>query len=449
MPHEQADTGLEEVADDATFGDIDGIGDNSEEAEDIILDSPDDWSRPIEAKPSKGTKKSTDQVENLEVEEGEINGNGTKMSKKKKDDDDEALTDEELEARETAAKKVAKDGPEEKLNEAPAPVGKILKAKVGDQEVMIDDATTIRHKVDGKMVDVKIADALREYSGKLSIDKRIKELTEEKKATTSKVAQVQKYEAHLKKNFGEVQRLAKEAAEGKAEPLAAMEYLLDILGQDSFVYSKKVMESLFTEFEQLYDMSESEQKAYWTSKENSHLRKVSEKSRISQQKEQANQKVLAQVESAHEEFGVDWEQYNEALDELLTLKDERGNQRFAEKALLNNPRAVAQYAARMPYITKAESLIQPFEENIDDDKLVDLTDTVVGLLLESKGAKEADVKEWLETNYGVPASVKALNQRLSKAGGASTKEGDEDAKFRARTKKKDEDEVEDFDDFDF
>lgn len=438
MPHETNDDTGE------TFDDLETASTGEEQGMDLDIHQ-DNWDIPIEA--PKGNKKSTDQVENLDVEEGDVDEDGVTMKKAPKKD--EELTDEELEAKETKiaadiAAKAAKAEAEEI-----APVGKIVKAKLGDKDVEFDTGMVVRHKINGKVQDVKVQDALDAYSGKIAYDKKFKDLGDKERVSTETVEKVRKYEAHLKKEIGTVEKLVTEALDGKAHPMAAMKHLLDLQGKDSFVYYKKTMESLFDEFAKLYDMSDSEQQAYWTAKENEHLKEKQTRISQSQQQEQENNKVLSQVEAAHKEFGVDWEGFNEALEYLASLKDGRGKPVYQEASLVKNPRAVAQYAARMPYITKADTLVKQFEENIDDDKIVQLTDEVSKLLHESKGANEAEVLEWLETQFGVSKTVKALNQRLQKVnGGASKKTEDESAKWRAKTKQKAEDEIEEWDDFD-
>jgi hypothetical protein len=441
MPlNEGMDEGME------TFGDLETASEGEEQGMDLDIHQ-DNWDIPIESPSKPANKKSTDQVENLDVEEGDVNEDGVTI--KKKDKPEEELTDEELEAKETkTAAEIAAQAAKEEAEEA-APVGKIVKAKLGDKDIEFDTGLVVKQKINGKMTEVKIQDALDQYSGKIAYDKKFKDLGDKERMTTETVEKVRKYEAHMKKEIGTVEKLVADALEGKAHPMAAMKHLLDLQGKDSFVYYKKTMESLFEEFASLYDMSDSEQKAYWTAKENEHLKEKQTRISQSQQQEQENQKVLSQVEAAHKEFGVDWEGFNSALDYLVSLKDERGKPVYQEKALINNPRAVAQYAARMPYITKADALVKQFEENIDDDQVVNLTDEVSKLLHESKGANEAEILEWLETNYGVSKAVKALNQKLNKAnGGASKKTADETAKWKAKTKQKLEDEIEDWDDFD-
>lgn len=441
---------LDMGADDASFEDLEmGASDGMTESEDFDMDvMQDNWDIPV-ASATKGNKKSTDQTENLDVEEGDLDGDGVKMKDKSKNkkEEDEELTDEELEAKET---QVQKDQEEKDLEEEEQkPVGKLLPAKLGDKETTIDTGAVVRKKIDGKMVDVKISDALDAYAGKTSYDKRFKELSEKEKTTSATVEKVQKYEAHLKNEFGKISQLAKDALDGKAHPMEAVKYLLDNMGQDSFVYYKKTMETLFDEFQMLYDMTEDQQKAYWTGKENEHIKKSLEKTRISQQKEQADQQLITQVESAQKEFGVDWAGFNETLDYLLSLKDERGNQIYQEKNLVANPRAVAQYAAKRPFITKAQDLIKPFEENMADEDIVKIAEEVTDMLHKSKGADEAEILEWLETNYGVSKAVRLLNQKLKQRDGGSSKTRSEDSKYRVKTKPKAEDEIEDFDDFDF
>lgn len=429
-----------------TFADLDVPNEGEEQGMDMDLHQ-DNWDIPIESpKAAKVNKKSTEQTENLDSEEGDLTDDGVKMKGKPKKD--EELTDEELEAKETAAAESKAIKAEEEAAEV-VPVGKIMKAKLGDKDIEFDTGLVVRQKIDGKMADVKIQDALEAYSGKISYDKKFKELSDEKKASTDVVNKVKAYEANIKKEMGTIQKLVKDASEGKASPFQAMQHLLDLQGEDSFVYYKKAMESMFDDFEKLYDMDENQQNAWWTAKENEHLRKQQTRISQSRQQEQDNQKVISQVEAVQNEFGVDWDQFNEALDYLAGLKDGAGKAIYQEQALMNNPRGVAQYAARMPYITKAESLVKEFEENIDDSQIVLISKEVTELLYESKGKSEAEVREWLETNYGVSSAVKALNQKILKSGGGAQKSGDENAKYKAKTKQKEiEDDVDMFDDFD-
>lgn len=428
---EASDSGAEGFE---TFGDIEGIGETSND-DSMDISFGDDWSQPIEA-PKSSSKKTPDQVKNLDVEEGEITDEGTEIEEKE--------VDEEAELEEKETKEEEKESAAEEIEEI-KPVGKLHKVKIGDREEVIDDGAVLKVKVDGKMQDVAVKDLISNFSGKQNYDKKFKEIAEEKKTFQSKVKQVQDYETKLKTEFGKITQLAKDAVEGKVNPLESIKYLLDVVGEDSFVYSKKAMESLFDEFVQLYDMDEAQQKAYWTAKENEHLKSKSQKVQQSQQREQENQKLITQVEAAQNEFGVDWDGFTDALDYLLSLKDENGKQIYQEKDLMSKPRAVAQYAARKPYITKAQELVTSYEENLGDDDFLKITEEVTNILHESKGAAEKDVVEWLEANYGVSPAVKALNQKLKANGGSSKPKKDDKSKYVVKPKT--EDEIEDFEDF--
>jgi hypothetical protein len=306
----------------------------------------------------------------------------------------------------------------------------------------------VKVKVDGKNVEVPIKELISNYSGKENWDKKNSEFASEKKNFSAKVEQVKAYETHLKTSMDGITSKVKAALEGKAHPLEAMNQLLDLLGEDSFVYYKKTMEGLLDEFNSLYDMTEVEQEAYWARKENEHLKKTQQKTAELQGKEQARSKQVAQVEAAQQEFGIGWDEFTEAHKYLAELTDENGKPLYSQKALFENPRSVAQYAARMPHITKAEELASSFIENMDDEEYSDFVDTASGLL--QKGVDSAQITDWLQKNYGVSPAVKVLNQKISAGGTQKTKkQANEASKYKARTKlQEDEDDI-DFDDFDY
>lgn len=430
---ETEDSGSEDFQSFDDFGISDDSHDSSEE-----LENGDDWGTPIAAPKAAKIEnhKSTDQVKNLDAKEGDLTEDGVEMKEEKKDDSDEKEEKEE-ESDKANVEEIA----------VAAPVGKILKAKLGDSEVGIDDAAVVKVKVDGKNIDVPIKELISNFSGQQNWDKKNSEFAAEKKNFTANVEKVRAYETHLKSNMEGITAKVKAAVEGKGHPLEAMNQLLDLLGEDSFVYYKKTMESLFDEFNSLYDMSEPEQDAFWARKENEHLKKVQTKTVELQGKEQARQKQVAQVEAVQNEFGIGWNEFTEAHQYLTELKDENGKPLYSQKALFENPRAVAQYAARMPHITKAEDLAKPFVENMDDDDYSDFVDTASGLL--QKGVSSEQITEWLSKNYGVSPAVKVLNQKLN-AGGTKqmAKQATEISKYKAKTKRPlEEDDAELFGDF--
>lgn len=194
------------------------------------------------------------------------------------------------------------------------PEVKVLKARVGDDYVEIQNDAVFSHKVDGEMTDVPLQELLNNYSGKVAYDKRFNELAVEKKEHFKERKNWQKDVDFVNKNIQQLMDTANE------DPTRAMQFLCRLTGKDPAQHLKKFYEDQVKLVQDLSQLDPEQRERYYLKLERDNLNKEreSEAKRRNQQKEQ--QEALQRLQQTRETFGLDEDTYDE-----LALEIEEGN----------------------------------------------------------------------------------------------------------------------------
>lgn len=294
---------------------------------------------------------SDNQVDQLEDDEG-------------KEEESEKRKEEKPEAKEEEPKK------EEEVKDEPVkPVGKLLKVKTPDgKTVEIDSAATFKVKVDGKNEIVTLDDLKSDYSGRVAYDKKFESLNVEKNQIQEELGN---YKAEKSELTGHLQKIASILDDENANPLDALNYLVDMSGRDTLSYTQKVMNFLSEEVRTLDNMDDVERKLYWNEKQLENIRsnQAAKEERETQQRTQReNAERLNQLRESH---GVTEEQFVESRSELSQL---------GYKSEEITPQAIVNYAVMKPHYEKAEQICNEHDDDLSTDQMNKLVTEVANTL---------------------------------------------------------------------
>lgn len=269
-------------------------------------------------------------------------------------------------------------------------------------EVPMD--ATIKVKVDGKGEKVTIAELRDAYSGQKAWDKKFQELDAEKSRTSAKEQELTKVQAVIKSTLGEVSAGVKEALAGNKNPMEAVNKIIDLLQLDSYDFNKALFDSLSEELVALDQMDEYERKAYWLEKKNNHLqqRHSSFEEKMKESKTQADR--LAHIDRIREAHGVSEEDFVSAYTQL------------SQMGKTVNPEQVVTYAANLPFVTQAEELLTPYEDQLSDSEFEDMMARVAHTMKINRGVTKEDMATWLAENYKVEELINQANNKADKIG---------------------------------
>lgn len=310
-----------------------------------------------EAKAGKETKEKSDknQVEKLEdQEDGE-----EEVDSFDKEDEDAA-------PKEGKSEEAAKDSKSEGAK-ADAPKAKTVRAKVDGEALDIREDATLKVKVKGKGEIVTVRELIDAYSGEKAYGEKIASATEKEKEYETKFAKFNQEKEEL------VSHLETIASKLDGEnPLDALNYLLEMTGRPVYSYNKKIMDGLASELEALSDMDEVERELYWKNKEVDYLKRHHESLDVQRKQAESLKDMRARVDRLREAHGITEEQFVKAQKELIS--------ELGYKPEEVSPEAVVKYVAILPSIQKAEQLVAPYIDDINDNEIDSFVSGVANLL---------------------------------------------------------------------
>lgn len=373
--------------------------------EDIVdeaEESSEDWGK--EEKPAKQKDEGLKVLKDSEVDgEGKLIKDDKEVKKKEKEekktfDDEEEGEEEEVEAKEDEEL----DPKAEEKKES-----KKIRMRMGDELYNIESEATVKHKVDGEMVDVSIQELLNNYSGKVAYDKKFTEIGKEKKTIESEKALVTREKEVLNNHL----RQALDPIKDKTKnPMDSLLYLVEMSGEDPYAAWRRIIESNLEELGQLIDMPEVERELYYHKKKDELHGNVAKKRQEKVTKEQAFNQAIQKVDSLRQTYNVTEDDFVDASEELESIyKDAKLD------ANSITDEAIVDYASLKPHIAKVKELIAPYEENISEGKYGDVVAQLSRYLRDGK-ADEAAVKTILKRNFSVEEDVKELNTKVYQKG---------------------------------
>lgn len=385
---------------DATFETFDNFEEIGEEAE----AADDDWSKP---EPEAKEKVSED-LKVIKDSQADSEGKvikDDKKSEKKEEDDSEDGEEEESEVEEESEEEESEEV-EEKPEQEKKDTKK-LRMRMGNELFNVDSDASFKVKVDGENVDVPLQELINNYSGKTAWDKKFTDLGKEKKAFESQVSQ---FKAKVSEIDSTLAKVIEPLKQKDGNPLDSLLYLVEMSGEDPYNAYRRIMEANLEELGKLYDMSEVERELYFHKKKDELYTNVAKKRHEKTQKEEVFNQTVQKVDSLRQSFNVTEEQYVEASDELESI--------FEESGLDVNDithEAIVDYASLKPHIAVVKELIDPYEENISEEKFGDVVAELSRYLRDGKADKKT-IQEILKRNFSVEEDVKELNTKVYSKG---------------------------------
>jgi hypothetical protein len=392
--------------------------DNFEETLDQTTLQEDDWSQPekeqevLEKEPAKKEvkEKISEDLKVIKDSQADIDG---KVIKDKDQELEESEQEEETENTEQNKKESKK-----------------IRMRMGEDLFNVDSEASFKVKIDGENVEVPVQELINNYSGKTAWDKKFTELGKEKKIFESKVNEFKAQISEIDQKLAQVIQPLKQK---DGNPLESLLYLVEMSGEDPYNAYRRIMEANLDELGKLYDMTETERELYFHKKKDELHTNVAKKRYEKAQKEEVFNQTVQKVDSLRQAFNVTEEQYVEASDELEDLFESSG---LDVNSITHE--AIVDYASLKPHIAVVRELIEPYEDNISEEKYGDVVAQLSKYLRDGKADKKA-MEEILKRNFSVEEDVKELN----------TKVYSKQQKFPAKKAlKEDSDKFESFDDWD-
>jgi len=380
---------------DPSFETFDNFEEIAEQAESL----EDDWSKP-EVSQEKDISDDDSEEEKSEEESEKVK----KQSKEKISEDLKVIKDSQADSEGKIVNdkdEESEEDPEEEKEEKKDV--KKLRMRMGEELFNVNSDASFKVKVDGENVEVPIQELINNYSGKTAWDKKFTELGKERKEFESKVSQFKSQINEIEKSLAQVIHPLKQK---DGNPLDSLLYLVEMSGEDPYNAYRRIMEANLDELGKLYDMSETERELYFHKKKDELYTNVAKKRYEKTQKEEVFNQTVQKVDSLRQSFNVTEEQYVEASDELETI--------FEDSGLDVNDithEAIVDYASLKPHIAVVKKLIEPYEENISQEKYGDVVAELSRYLREGKADKET-IQEILKRNFSVEEDVKELNTKV-------------------------------------
>jgi hypothetical protein len=191
------------------------------------------------------------------------------------------------------------------------PKGKTIRLKSGDEAFDLDPEATVPVKVKGRKEFVSLQELRDNFSGHKAWTE---EITAAKSKQTELEGQVQDFTAQkeqTKAHFAKIGNMLQEGFENpEADPLAAMKYLVDLSGRNVLEFEQRMMEHYGNLAYNFNDMGESEQKLYWTQRENQILKDNQAARQAQVDERKASEQRDSQLASIRDKYGISDEDYS-------------------------------------------------------------------------------------------------------------------------------------------
>jgi hypothetical protein len=380
----------ESAPSEASFETFDNFEEIAEEAE----ASDDDWGK--EEAPAKEKVSEDLKV----IKDSQVDGEGKLIKDDKESDKDEEEESEEEESEEEESEE--KEELEAKKDEEKKD-SKKLRMKMGDDTYNVTTDATVKVKIDGKNEDVPLQELINNYSGKTAWDKKFTEIGKEKKTLefekNSLTKQKESLTHHLNMALGPIKDINK-------NPLDSLLYLVEMSGEDPYNAYRRIMEANLEEIGTLMDLDETERELYFHKKKDELHSNVARKRQEKQQTEQTFNQAVQRIDSLRQAHNVSESAFVDASEELESIYKESGLD-------INSvtDEAIVDYASLKPHIATVRELVEPYVDNISEEKYGDVVAELSRYLRDGK-ADKANIKQILARNFSVEEDVKELNSKV-------------------------------------
>ena len=291
--------------------------------------------------------------------------------------------------------KPAKSKEESKTEAAKNPESKKLKLKHDEQDFEIPLEVKVPVKIDGKIEQVSLSEALARYSQQKHLDKIYQDYKKEKAA----------FEQERGKMKSMVNTVHETLVKNK-DMRGFIEAIAEPLGLDPNKVYEETISQMQSKFEEAQSLSPEERKAKALEEELAHYRRKQETAKQQETATRATKELEAKVESVITDTGMDKAAFVKSYDELIKLGFE------ADKL---TPEQIGSYYRNMQTINQVEAkLAEKNPELVQDAALIEKLAT---LAIQNQATPE-EIDAVIEQLYSSDAEkklTKKINKSMRKA----------------------------------
>jgi len=330
-----------------------------------------------------------------------------KSTKQEKDEPKQA---KEPKKKETEPKVEAKDQPKEKekqtkgVEKTETPV-KLLKLKSGETELDVASDAMVPVKIDGKVVEIPLQEALNRYSQQSHLDKLYKSYKSERETFDKERTAISDA---LNKSY--------DYLVNQKDLRGFMDFLGEAMGVNANDLYQDAVGKIREQMEEYQTLSPEERKFREVEAENAYYRKRMDAQKQSQEQAKSKQALESHVQKVLAENKMEMSQFADTFDEIVKLGREPST---------ITPEIVADYATSMRKLDVINKLVietnHPLSENQEaltqfweDVVQVKLPDELIPEALEL-ARKEKEKSAYKKLNDKIDKNLKANRQYGSKA----------------------------------
>jgi hypothetical protein len=256
-------------------------------------------------------------------------------------------------------------------------------------------------------LDVPVQELINNYSGKTAWDKKFTEIGKEKKSLEFEKNQISDQKKELVDHVNNALLPLKDKSKNLLDSLM---YLVEMSGEDPYNAYRRIIEANLEELSSLLDMGETERELYFHKKKDELHSNVTKKRQEKHQKEQVFNQALQKVDSLRQTYNVSEEAFVDASEELESIYKNSGLD-------INDitEESIVDYASLKPYIDEVVKLVEPYEDNISEQKYGDVVAELSRYLRNGEADKQT-IQELLKRNFSVEEEVKELNSKVYSKG---------------------------------
>ena len=264
-----------------------------------------------------------------------------------------------------------------------------IKLKMGDKNLEITSDAMIPVKVDGKTIEVPVADVLSSYSSKSQRDREFHQFNSEKKSFET---QRQKLSDVVNKSY--------EFLSQKQDLRGFVEYMSEALGVDGQKLYSDAVEKIRQAVEQDSQLSPEERQLKQLQEENQFYRNKAEAQRTAEAQAKELKTLESQVTELMTQTGMDKATFVKAYDDLVSTG-------IDAKAV--TPQMVQKFYSNQRTIETIETRLKDINPEAADEKTIERLAT---LAIQTE-ANPAEIQEIIDSLYGNVAEKK-LSKKVSK-----------------------------------
>lgn len=242
---------------------------------------------------TEGGKSKDFRTDSKGAEDGAPKSTEAKAPKESKPRGDKASEDDEP----------AEEAQQAKLE---AQAKKILKARLKDQDLDLDEDTEIPVKVNGEIVHVKVSDLGKNYSGKTAWEKKFSEVDNFRRQVMQNQGKLDSVRNQIKGMFEE------------QDPNARLFKMAQLSGMDPVQFRRQFFDSTMKDIEAYSQMPEHERKARDMEFENSYLRHQADAAQKTLTQQQSQQELHKRVQTVLQTSGVPQDTFVTRYEEIMT-----------------------------------------------------------------------------------------------------------------------------------